>query len=242
MKGWGFCFKFFSPFSPVWPAADSFSFSPAFNASWVELWNKHQEVKKQKSLEKTSKEIKKRRNWLLQPPHNCQLPTCRVSLHLWHTVFMPARTKVYQESLHYRGDPTDQFALGKLCSNGSSFFFFFLLFFPPPNVAFFKEGEADILHPHHIRNIYGRILRYSISFLKSQRPVLLTKSLTWIYWLIDWMLLEWRILCSFKPWDGKFCYLASAMNSSWPQSVCNKKYIWGGERRCMWRIVFSDGC
>lgn len=59
VKGWGFCLKFFSPFSPVWPAADSFSFSPAFNASWVELWNKHQEVKKQKSLEKTSKDIKK---------------------------------------------------------------------------------------------------------------------------------------------------------------------------------------
>ncbi|NXC12797.1 MADD protein, partial [Corythaeola cristata] len=36
--------------------ADSFSFSPAFNASWVELWNKHQEMKKQKSLEKTRPE------------------------------------------------------------------------------------------------------------------------------------------------------------------------------------------
>lgn len=61
MKGVGFLFHFFSPFSPVWLAADSFSFSPAFNASWVELWNKHQEVKKQKSLEKTSKEMIKHR-------------------------------------------------------------------------------------------------------------------------------------------------------------------------------------
>jgi len=58
----GFLFQIFSPFSPVLPAADSFFFSPAFNASWVELWNKHQEVKKQKSLEKMSKKIKKRRN------------------------------------------------------------------------------------------------------------------------------------------------------------------------------------
>lgn len=31
-------------------------------ASLVELWNKHQEVKKQKALEKQSKEMMKRRN------------------------------------------------------------------------------------------------------------------------------------------------------------------------------------
>lgn len=131
MKGWGFCFNFFPPFSPVWPAADSFSFSPAFNASWVELWNKHQEVKKQKSLEKTSKEIKKCRNCLLQPPHNCQLPRGRVSLHLWHTVFMPTRTKVYQENLCYRGDRTDQFTLGNCVQMYHLLFFFLILFFLP---------------------------------------------------------------------------------------------------------------
>lgn len=143
MKGWAFCFHFLSPFSPVWPAADSLSFSPAFNASWVELWNKHQEVKKQKALEKTSKEFKNHRNWLLQPPHNCQLPRCRVSLHLWHTVFIPTTTKGYQESLSYRGDQTDLFALGKLCSNVSPSFFspFSFLFFLPWLLPSSKKGK-----------------------------------------------------------------------------------------------------
>lgn len=143
---------FFSPFSPVWLAADSLSFSPAFNASWVELWNKHQEVIKQKALEKTSKEIENHRNWLLQPPHNCQLPRCRVNLHLWHTGFIPTRIKVCQKSLLYVGDQTDQFALGKLCSNVSSFYV--LSFFPPLNAAFLKKEEADILHPHHTSYIW----------------------------------------------------------------------------------------
>lgn len=36
--------------------SDFLSFSPACIASGVELWNKHQEVKKQKALEKQSKE------------------------------------------------------------------------------------------------------------------------------------------------------------------------------------------
>lgn len=58
------------------------------------------------------------------------------------------------------------FALRKLCSNVSSFIFFFpLSFFSPLNVAF-KEGEAGVLHPHQ-SDKYGRLLRYSISFLKS---------------------------------------------------------------------------
>lgn len=117
---------------------------------------------------------------------------------------MPIRTKVYQEILFYRGVQTDQFALGKLCSNVFCLFLFLFLFFSSP--------ECYLLQRRRSRYSASSPYQKQIEFEGVPSPFLQVKDHFWLTSLwneyIGWMLPEWKSLCSFKSWDGKCCYLA----------------------------------